>query len=192
MPLPCGRRGNRKFKRGKRIEEPNKEHYHRRVKMKNKTFLMCIIGIMLMLGTATVNAQSFQKSFNMDYPVYGIDLMGYTKSLIMRDLTLSDNFISSGNRKVTCEEAAANKDGDEYTIKLLLNTGLTRTARLEINFKSDAVTERNCITFLSLYDFSTRRTERITYGGREQILEQLVTRFVELMDMFYNKDKLLS
>jgi hypothetical protein len=128
----------------------------------------------------------------VNYPVYGIDLMGYTKSPIIRDLTLSDNFISSGNRRVTCEEATANEHGDEYTIKLLLNTGLTHTARLEIKFKSDAFTERNCITALSLYNFSTRRTERITYSGREQMLERLVIRFVELMDMFYNKEKLLS
>jgi hypothetical protein len=56
----------------------------------------------------------------------------------------------------------------------LLNTGLTRTARLEIKLKSDAVAERNYVTALSFYDFSTRKTEQISYSGREQMLERLI------------------
>ena len=161
--------------------------------MKNKKKLVGIIGIMLVLGTVSVNAQNFmKKSFNMDYPVYGIDLMGYTKSPKLQDLILSDNFISGGNRRVTIEELGLNKDGDEYTIKLLLNIGLIRTARLEVKFKSDTFTQRNCVTALSFYDFSTRKDERITYSGRERMLERLITRYVELMDIFYNKNRLLS
>jgi hypothetical protein len=93
---------------------------------------------------------------------------------------------------VTCEGASFNKDGDEYTIKLLLNTGLSRTARLEVKFKSDTITGRNCVTALSFYDFSTRKNELISYSGRERMLERLITRYVELMDMFYNKNTLLS
>jgi uncharacterized protein YxeA len=160
--------------------------------MKNEMMLMGIIGIMLVYETVTVNAQHFSKNFNMDYPVYGFDLMGYSKSPTVRELTLPDNFISDGNRRVTCEEAGFNKDGDEYTIKLLLNNGLTRTARLEVKFKSDTVTGRNFVTALSFRDLSTGRTERISYSDREQRLEQLITRFVEFMDMFYTKDKLLT
>jgi hypothetical protein len=111
--------------------------------MKNKKMLASIIGIILVFGVVTANAQNFSKSFNMAYPVYGIDIMGYSKSPTMQDLTLAENFISTGNHSVICEEVALNKDGDEYGIKLLLNTGLTRTARLEVKFKSDTVTERN-------------------------------------------------
>ena len=161
--------------------------------MKSRTFLAGIIGIMLVLGTVAVNAQNFmKKSFNMDYPVYGIDLMGYTKSPKIQDLILPDNFITGGNRRVICEEAGLNKDGDEYTIKLLLHTGLTRTARLEIKLKSDTVTQRNCVTALSFYDFSTRKEELISFSGKEQMLERLITRYVELLEMFYNKNRLLS
>jgi hypothetical protein len=44
--------------------------------MKNKILGIGIIGIMMVFGAVIVNAQHFSRSFNMDYPVYGIDLMG--------------------------------------------------------------------------------------------------------------------
>ncbi|MDR1956383.1 MAG: hypothetical protein LBQ30_05965, partial [Treponema sp.] len=65
-------------------------------------------------------------------------------------------------------------------------------ARLEIKLKTEDRSGRNYITAVSLYDFNTRRTELISYSGREERIEQILTRYIELMDMFYNKQKLLS
>jgi hypothetical protein len=158
----------------------------------NAKYFWQAICIMFVFGTVSVNAQNFSRSFNIDYSIYGIDLMGYTKALIMRDLTLSDNFISTENRRVTCEGATLNKDGDEYTITLLLNTGISRTARLKAKFKSVASDGRNVLVYLSLYSFSTGETEEFDFKGNEQMLERLLIRYVELMDMFYDKSRLLS
>jgi hypothetical protein len=160
--------------------------------MKNKTFLLSIIFIMLVSGSVSINAQNFSRTFNMDYPVYGIDLMGYTETLTMRDLTLQDNFIGGENRRVTLEEAALNKRGDEYTITLLLHTGLSRTARLKAKFKSDTSTGRNILVHLALYDIPMGEIEQISFSGREIILERLISRYVELLDMFYNRNNLLT
>jgi hypothetical protein len=179
--------------------------------MKHKVFLVGIIGIMLGFGNCSVdhqnlvddqdiddliiiqnNVHSLSKSFNMGYPVYGIDLLGYTKPLLMRDLTHSDNFISSASYNVFLEDAALNKKGNEYTITLLLTTGISRTARLKAKFKSFPYAGKNVLVYLSLYDFSAGKIEELDYKGNEQMLERLIVRYIELMGMFYNKSRLLS
>ena len=42
-----------------------------------------------------------------------------------------------------------------------------------------------------MYDFSTRKNDRISYSGREERLERILVRYIELTDKFYNKEKLV-
>jgi hypothetical protein len=160
--------------------------------MKNKGLVLVVAVIMPVFGISVLNALNFSKTFNINYPIYGFDLLGYTKTPTIRDLTFADNFINTGNQRVTVEEALLNEDGDEYAIKLLLTNGINRRARLEIKLKTEDRSGHNYITAVSLYDFNTRRTELISYSGREERIAQILTRYIELMDMFYNKGKILS
>jgi hypothetical protein len=160
--------------------------------MKTKSAIKGLFIIILVFGSINLYGQNFSRRFNADYPVYGFDLLGYAKSPTVRDLTLPDNFMNTGNQRITVEEMSLNKDGDEYTIKLLLTNGINRRARFEIKLKTDDRAGRNYITAVSLYDFNTRRKEHISYSGREERIAQILTRYIELMDMFYNKQKLLS
>ena len=50
---------------------------------------------------------------------------------------------------------------------------------------------RNYPASVSMYDFSTRKNDRISYSGREERLERILVRYIELTDKFYNKEKLV-
>jgi hypothetical protein len=150
-----------------------------------------ISAILMFLAAVAVGAGEFSKTFNADYPVYGFDRLGYEKSPTIHDLTLPENFLDTGNQYVTCEKARLNKDGDEFTITLLLTTGITRATRMEVKFRTEPRSRRNYPTSVSIYNFSTKKNDHISYSGREERLERILARYIELMDIFYNKEKLL-
>jgi hypothetical protein len=161
--------------------------------MRNKTVKAAFIGIMLVFVAMGVTADIFSRAFNPDYPIHGFNLIGYQKSPTAGALTQAANFAIAQDTVVLLEETKMEKNG-KFKIKLILRSGLTRIASLELVIQSDTVTQSNYITRLDFHDFSRthRRNVEIDWNGRETRLNDIMKQFGELLNRFYNAAALMS
>jgi hypothetical protein len=125
--------------------------------------------------------------------MYGFNLIGYQKSPTAAALTQTENFATAQNIVVLLSETKMEKNG-KFKIKLVLRSGLTRIASLDLVIRSDTVTRLNYITRLDFYDFSTapRRSLKIDWNGREARLDDIIKQFGEVLSRFYNATALVS
>jgi hypothetical protein len=154
--------------------------------MKNKQLLAGILGVLLAFAIQTVNAGDFGR-FYPDEPVFGfVELKGYSKAPTARDLTLSSNFINSGDIRV--EVRHRDFDHDELELQLDSYDGPSRIARLEIKIETDR--SRNYITHFKYWSSRTGK-DQSEYRGTRVSLERNFNRFFQIIEQFYNVNTLL-
>jgi hypothetical protein len=154
--------------------------------MKNKQLLAGILGVLLVFAIQAVNADDFGR-FYPDVPVFGfVELKGYSKAPTARDLTLSSNFVDTGNIRV--EVRHRDFDHDELELQLDLYDGPSRIARLDIKIETDH--GKNYVTHFKYWSSRTGE-DQSEYRGTRASLERNFNRFFPVIDQFYNVNTLL-
>jgi hypothetical protein len=153
---------------------------------------MVFTGVLLVFVSMGVMADIFSRTFNPDYPVYGFNLIGFSKSPTANALTQTTNFATGGDIVVLLDKAEVDHKNGKFKMELMLRKGLSKMAALELVLQSDTVTKHNYITRLDFYDFSAtlRRSVEMDWNGREARLDDIVRQFGRILSRFYNPDAL--
>jgi hypothetical protein len=152
--------------------------------MKNKGFMLGMAGIMLICTALMLYAGEFSDRFNPLYQIHGFD-----SPITTRDLMETGNFISGGDMRVIVEDVDNSRD--DFGFDLLLISGFSKIAKIKVKFETSDYTQKNYLTQLQYTDLITKREEKIKYGA-QATLDELFARYVQVMEKFYDMDKLLS
>jgi hypothetical protein len=138
------------------------------------------------------------ESFNLDLPLTynvpaaAVDILGLprlpAKSLF--DEANFKNTTGEGSLTVVCESKEA-KDGT-FTGVLLLSTDGTKALRMTISLRPDNDGEFLYITELSVKNLESGEVKSMSYDGTQGAAANVAGFFMGLLDLFYDKDKLLA
>ncbi|MDR2143533.1 MAG: hypothetical protein LBP29_04095 [Treponema sp.] len=138
------------------------------------------------------------ESFNLDLPLtYNVptaaaNMLGLPR-LSAKSLFDEANFKNTtGERSLTvvCESKEA-KD-ETFTGVLLLSIDGKKTMRMTISLRSDSDGEFLYITELSLKNLESGEVNSMSYDGTQGSAANVAGMFLGLLDIFYDKDKLLA
>jgi hypothetical protein len=150
-------------------------------------------------ATAAASAETIpEEAFNLDLPLtYNVPtalvpMLGLPQ-LSAKSLFDEANFITSTTGEgsaVICESKAA-KDGT-FAGALLLSIDGKKALRMTISLRADNDGEFLYITEVSLKNLESGQVSSMSYDGTQGSAANVAGLFVGMLDLFYDKDKLLA
>ncbi len=160
--------------------------------MTKKFYLLVVL---IVFSVININAQEFSKNFNVDYPLFGFNLLGYPTSPSASAFVDETNLMSVSNENGNIQVSIENKSSKNgiFSITLLLVVNKQKIAKMQFSMQSDDFSEQNYLTSLRVIDLSSGQSQLSEYDGYSQrSLGEVLGGFSSLMEMFYNMDKLFS
>ena len=149
--------------------------------------------LLSLLAVSGVYAQSFSRTYNRSLPVAYFEMFGLPP-LPAYKLFESESFNSiktdDGTLTITCESTT--EENGIFTGTLLLSVNGMRVMYIRLSLQSDTGGEFNHITAISLTDIVNDDTETIRYDGTLQSGGEIAGAMVELIELFYDWDRLFA
>jgi hypothetical protein len=157
--------------------------------MKKITMFLGVI----MLAITSVNAQSFSRTYNPDLPIAYLTLLGLppiNASKFFVAANFKDVSNENGSMKAVCE-STSNSNGT-FTGNLLCTVNNTKVMRVNIALRSDTTGDFNYITSLTTTNLMSGEKTELKYTGTQHSAGEMVGFFYELLELFYDTDKLFT
>lgn len=142
----------------------------------------------------SLTAQDFTKPFQPEYPIFGFEYLGYSSIPTAQDLLLPENLLDvtndNGHGQATFEDLSI--DNGVCSVTLLFEANEKKLIRLQFKMQSDSFAEKNYLTYLKMANLSNGNTQEIYYYGTQESLGEVLGGFSQLVNIFYDKNKLFA
>jgi hypothetical protein len=162
----------------------------------NKKLFKGTISVMLLLVAASLNAQNFSKSFNLDLPLAYWNAIYILESPTARQLFYANNFKNTADERAVCESKYISNG--ILTATLLYSKSGKKLFRVKVLMQSDSFSSQNFITYMYVANLQTGKTIESKYEGykttaKAESAGQLLGIFGELVvKTMYDEKKLYA